>query len=91
MIFTDLKMSLRIIITKLDWPIHISMVDKHRNLDCNRYEKCLDKAIRKNWRSFSCNRCSIFKAVLKEKVIIKEEEIFECFAGGSSFYEEGFV
>jgi hypothetical protein len=28
---------------------------------CTGYEQCLDKAIKKKWRAFSCRKCHAFK------------------------------
>ena len=85
------KMSFRVVMTELERPLlSLSSVAKHRNLDCDRYDKCLNKAIRKNWRSFSCAKCPIFKVHLEErKKLIKTEN--RPLVQGSVFYEEGFV
>jgi hypothetical protein len=61
---------LRVIVTRLNRQLFFSESDDHRHLDCPRYEKCLNKAIVKNWESFSCVKCPRFKAFLKEKEIL---------------------
>ena len=65
-------MGLRVIITKLNHPLFFAESKRHRYLDCPRYEKCLNKAINKNWKSFSCAKCPWFKNYLKEERIIKK-------------------
>ena len=92
-IFEKTKMSFRFVMTELERPlISLLLVDEHRNLDCVRYDKCLDLAIKKNWRSFSCCRCSVFKAHLEERKERKKikEEMKSSFLGGG-YYEEGFI
>jgi len=34
-------------------------VECHRNLDCTRYDDCLDEAVRRGWASWSCARCPL--------------------------------
>jgi len=82
-------MSLRIVMTKLDRPFSLSHMAEHRNLDCKRYDKCLDKAIAKNWKSFSCSKCPRFKAQKEENKLI--ESFGYSLGGGGQIYEEGFV
>jgi len=83
------KMSLRVIMTELERPlISLSVVSEHRNLDCARYDQCLDLAVKKNWKGFSCSRCPIFKAYLKERKKLEKEFRYQLQGG---FYEEGFV
>lgn len=60
-------MGLRITVTKLDRTLSILDSSKHRYLDCSHYDKCLNKAIRKNWESFSCINCARFIAFLEEE------------------------
>ncbi len=36
-------------------------VDKHRSVSCSEYDECLDAALRKSWRSWSCARCKLFR------------------------------
>lgn len=78
-------MSLRIIITELNRPFSPSMMASHRNPDCERYDKCLDKVIKKNWKSFSCSRCPRFKAYVKERERIKKK------FGGYSILQRGYL
>jgi hypothetical protein len=35
-------------------------VDHHRSVSCAEYDGCLDVALRRCWRSWSCGRCSLF-------------------------------
>ena len=85
-----LKMSFRITMTELERPIiSLSSAVEHRHLDCFRYDKCLDRAIKKNWKSFSCSRCAVFKAYLKEKKELEEELKYSI--RGAIYYEEGYA
>lgn len=36
-------------------------VDEHRSVLCSGYDECLDAALRKSWRSWSCARCARFE------------------------------
>lgn len=36
-------------------------VDKHRSVSCAEYDDCLDTALRRSWRSWSCGRCKLFR------------------------------
>lgn len=31
----------------------------YRNLNCSHYEKCLDHAAKKDWKSFDCEKCAL--------------------------------
>jgi len=57
---------------RLGMPLKIYEVDAHRHPDCSFQNKCLGKAARKNWKSFSCIDCPEFKRFLKKRK--KEEE-----------------
>jgi hypothetical protein len=35
-------------------------VHAHRSLSCAGYDECLDVALRRCWRSWSCGRCGLF-------------------------------
>jgi len=35
-------------------------VERHRNVHCDQYDQCLDKALRKRWLSWSCEHCAMF-------------------------------
>ncbi len=35
-------------------------VTKHRSLSCAEYDECLDAALRRCWKSWSCGRCHLF-------------------------------
>ena len=34
-------------------------VEVHRRIDCRSYDRCLDAAYRRHWRSFSCAACLV--------------------------------
>lgn len=34
-------------------------VEVHRNLECPRYDDCLDVAVARGWASWSCARCPL--------------------------------
>ncbi len=36
-------------------------VDEHRCVTCAEYDDCLDAALRKSWRSWSCGQCGLFR------------------------------
>jgi ribosomal protein L37AE/L43A len=36
-------------------------VEKHRSLSCANYDCCLDSVLRHAWRSWSCERCELFR------------------------------
>ena len=61
-------MSIRIKRIKLDFTLTLSSVSQHRYMDCERYDKCLSKVIRKGWVSFSCSKCPKFTERVKKKV-----------------------
>jgi hypothetical protein len=46
--------------TALRSPVKEQDVDKHRNVCCAEYDGCLDAALRRSWRSFSCGQCALF-------------------------------
>ena len=78
--------------TELERPLlSLSAVANHRNLDCDRYEKCLNRAVKKKWRSFSCAKCSIFKIHLEDMKRLKEEEGYILRVERNCFYETGFM
>ncbi len=35
-------------------------VDAHRCVTCDEYDGCLDAALRRRWRSWSCGKCGLF-------------------------------
>ena len=61
-------MSIRIKRVKLDLPLTLRSVSQHRYMDCERYDKCLNKVIKKGWVSFSCSRCPKFIKRVKKKI-----------------------
>ncbi len=36
-------------------------VEQHRSLSCGEYDECLDAAFRRRWRSWTCERCKLFR------------------------------
>ena len=46
---------------KLDETLTESETLLHRKDDCESYDRCLDKAAIKRWRSFSCIECREYK------------------------------
>ena len=61
-------MSVRIKRIKLDYPLTLNLVSQHRYVDCERYDKCLNKVIKKGWVSFSCSKCPQFIKRIKQKL-----------------------
>jgi len=55
-------------------PISFSESGDNRHLDCLRYDKCLDIAYKKKWRSFSCSKCPRFKEYHREVAEGKNNE-----------------
>lgn len=45
--------------TRLDIQVSERQVDRHRNLYCHQYERCLDHAISQGWESWSCMQCPL--------------------------------
>jgi hypothetical protein len=39
-----------------------TVVSGHRSLYCFHYDGCLDVAVKQDWDSWSCERCSLFQA-----------------------------
>ena len=39
-----------------------TVVSGHRSLYCFHYDGCLDVAVKKDWDSWSCERCALFQA-----------------------------
>lgn len=67
-------MKLRIIMKERNSILSTKESIQHRHLDCPKYERCLDKAINKNWESFSCAKCPYFKNYVVEDKKKKEKE-----------------
>jgi hypothetical protein len=38
-----------------------TVVSGHRNLYCFHYDSCLDVAVKCDWDSWSCEKCSLFR------------------------------
>ena len=53
---------------RLDKPLFISEVDRHRNDDCDNYDICLDIASTADWESFSCLDCENYAPTVKVSV-----------------------
>jgi len=51
---------------KLNYNLVPDIAKIHRYLYCDFYSKCLNKSIKKNWKTFSCVECGIFKKHKKE-------------------------
>lgn len=45
----------------------------HRNVFCKHYDRCLDLALRRAWKSFSCERCQCFSLLQKEPLDWEED------------------
>lgn len=83
-------MALRFVMTELEHTLFSpALASKHRNLDCKRYDKCLDLAIKKNWVSFSCCKCPVFKKHLKEQEKLQKKEEVGIIVRRGVFYEQG--
>jgi len=61
-------MKVRILRTELKNELILPMVSEHRHVNCSRYDKCLNKVIKKRWKSFSCSRCPVFRKYIRKKV-----------------------
>lgn len=35
-------------------------VEKHRSLSCAEYDGCLERVLRRAWKSWTCGRCPLF-------------------------------
>ena len=46
---------------KLEQTLSDNEILLHRKEDCGNYDRCLDKAAIKRWRSFSCIECGDYK------------------------------
>jgi len=46
---------------------HPASVKKHRFIDCHLYDECLNIAVKRNWKGFTCFFCSFKKEKIKEK------------------------
>lgn len=36
-------------------------VQSHRSFSCTEYDECLSAVLRHRWRSWSCERCAVFR------------------------------
>lgn len=43
-----------------DFTAAVRAANERRYLDCEQYEKCLDKAAAANWPGFDCGTCKLF-------------------------------
>jgi hypothetical protein len=48
----------------LRWLLEPADVLAHRHLDCQEYDQCLDIAVLRPWRSWTCDRCPAFHAAV---------------------------
>lgn len=46
--------------TALDSLVEPDDVEQRRSLSCSEYDQCLDAAYRRDWKSWTCERCNIF-------------------------------
>lgn len=46
--------------TPLRFLVKHEEVDRHRSLSCGGYDTCLDRVLRRSWRSWTCERCKLF-------------------------------
>jgi hypothetical protein len=46
--------------TELEKPCEPDEVGQRRSLWCPAYDRCLDAALRRRWRSWSCESCPLF-------------------------------
>jgi hypothetical protein len=46
---------------RLEETLDIGEISVHRRDDCKNYDRCLNEASSKRWRSFSCLRCEKFE------------------------------
>lgn len=47
--------------TELPMPLTLERgVERHRNLECGLYDKCLDEAVQGGWNGWTCARCRQF-------------------------------
>ncbi len=51
--------------------LDLDMIDIHRRDDCKQYDKCLDDASIKRWRSFSCLDCRQYDAREEEALPLR--------------------
>ena len=55
----------------------IEAVDAHRDIWCRHYDECLDVAVRRDWRSWSCAFCLLRgQAQVKPELRVREHSIF---------------
>ncbi len=47
-------------------------VDAHRCVTCEEYDGCLDAALRRSWRSWSCGQCLLFARARQEAASERE-------------------
>lgn len=53
----------------------LELVEKHRNLDCMSYDRCLNHAAVQGWPSFSCTRCPHRSGELSQvEPLLKDEK-----------------
>jgi hypothetical protein len=45
--------------TALPAPINPDDVGSHRRLECRFYDRCLDRALERAWRSWTCRACAL--------------------------------
>ena len=54
----------------VEWPNALRSgpddVGRHRSLYCIFYDHCLGMAIRRDWRSWSCDECHVFTRLIAD-------------------------
>lgn len=43
------------------------LVARHRNLGCREYDACLDRAVERGWKNFSCRECPLAEGAAATK------------------------
>src|SRR5271169_3753201 len=60
-------------------------VTEIKKVDCTYYNKCLDKAIAKNWAGFSCQSCQAYES------LDYEQRVSDCTALIMAYTAAGYV
>lgn len=46
--------------TRLPGLVQLEEVERHRSVHCDRYDGCLDQALRHHWNGWTCAACPLF-------------------------------
>jgi hypothetical protein len=57
---------------KVDRPLTIESVNKHRREECLHYEACLEEASALLWPSFSCSGCRLFMEKRNRTIVYEQ-------------------